>query len=368
MRKRDRSWIAATGLLLMLTGFASTSARAQNPNGTEPYELLQSNKRLLSVGDKAPPLTVAECLIGDEPTIGDSKVVVVEFWATWCQPYVAIMAQRTELQQRFKDRVQIIAITAEPKPTLSRFLESEGDYGRKREEVFDFAVAIDKDDATSDRYVQGSGAPRLPVSFIIGEDGKIEWMGDPAGLSQVLQSVLEGAWDREAYRLLLAGERRKIQQLAKDRQRIEEAAREKDWDAAFEILDKIIADHPGLPEPMMVKATYLRRAGWRDRAVLLVEEVVEDCWDDHIRLAMIAAFLSEHVLPGDAALAVEVAKRACDLRPQRAEYWSLLARAEQLSGDLASALVSQRKALTLDPGSRRRAEQLMVLEELASQQ
>ncbi len=322
---------------------------------------------MLSVGDKAPPFAVAECLVGDTPKFGDSNVIVVEFWATWCQPYVQQMARRTELQQRYKDRVQIIAITAEPKQTLQRFLESEGDYGQRRESVFDFAVAIDNNSVTSNRYVRGSGAPRVPVSFIIGQDGRIEWMGDPAGLPVVLASVLEGNWNRDAYRLTLARERKMIQQVAKDRQKIEKAAREKDWDTAFEILDTIIADRPGMPEPKMVKASYLRRAGLKDRAVVLMEEVVDECWDDHPRLAMSAAYISEHVLPGDATLAVSAAKRACDLRPEDAEYWSVLARAEQLSGDLEAALVSQRKALSLDPGSRRRAEQLVVLEELSRQ-
>src|SRR4030095_15566093 len=51
------------------------------------------------------------------------KVVVLEFWATWCGPCVATIPHMNELADQFKgEPVQFVALTQEPEKTVAAFL------------------------------------------------------------------------------------------------------------------------------------------------------------------------------------------------------------------------------------------------------
>src|SRR5215831_9135496 len=53
----------------------------------------------------------------------EGKVVVLEFWATWCGPCVAAIPHLNELSDKFKNQpVQFVAITAEDEATIKPFL------------------------------------------------------------------------------------------------------------------------------------------------------------------------------------------------------------------------------------------------------
>lgn len=52
------------------------------------------------------------------------KIVLIEFWATWCSPCVAAMPHLQELQRKFKNQLQIITVTAETDKRINLFLKS----------------------------------------------------------------------------------------------------------------------------------------------------------------------------------------------------------------------------------------------------
>ena len=87
------------------------------------------------VGDQAPALDLQKLLQAPEGAKADwaslqGKVVVLEFWATWCVPCVRDIPFFNKLQDAFKDKpVQFIAITDEPESVVKAFLERQPMHG-----------------------------------------------------------------------------------------------------------------------------------------------------------------------------------------------------------------------------------------------
>src|SRR6266404_4540676 len=83
----------------------------------------------LQIGEPAPPLRLAEIL--QVPEDADAaweklrgKVVVLDFWATWCGPCVASLPHWNDLALQFRDKpVVFIAISDENKDVVATFLK-----------------------------------------------------------------------------------------------------------------------------------------------------------------------------------------------------------------------------------------------------
>ena len=69
--------------------------------------------------------------IGDRLEKFKGKLVILDFWATWCKPCIAMMPVMDSLQQQFADRVQIIPVTYQSGSEVKRFFESYQRSGHK---------------------------------------------------------------------------------------------------------------------------------------------------------------------------------------------------------------------------------------------
>jgi thiol-disulfide isomerase/thioredoxin len=89
------------------------------------------------------------------------KVVVIDFWASWCAPCRQSFPWLNEMQARYRDRgLVVIGVNVDrERVEAEHFLEQT---------PADFQIVYDPDGALASRYQ----VPGMPSSYVIGPDGK----------------------------------------------------------------------------------------------------------------------------------------------------------------------------------------------------
>jgi thiol-disulfide isomerase/thioredoxin len=90
------------------------------------------------------------------------KVVLVNFWATWCGPCRAEISDLVELQNKYKDHFQILSLIVDEddQDAVKRFVEKSG---------INYPVAL----ASDELRMQYGGIAALPTSFVLDAEGRI---------------------------------------------------------------------------------------------------------------------------------------------------------------------------------------------------
>ena len=117
----------------------------------------------LKVGDGFPDLATFK-LEGKLPDSLKGKVVIVDFWASWCGPCKDSFPVMNELQKKYGDQgLVIIAVNVdEVASDMQDFL---------KENKAAFVVVRD----AKQKLVEIAGIPTMPGSFIIDETGKVRF-------------------------------------------------------------------------------------------------------------------------------------------------------------------------------------------------
>jgi uncharacterized protein (TIGR03435 family) len=138
------------------------------------------------VGEAPPPLgleTILQAPPGTQASWASLKgrVVVLEFWATWCGPCIAAIPHLNEMADQFKDQpIQFIAITDEKEPLIAPFLK------KKPMRAW---VGLDTDRSMFKDY----GITGIPHTVVVNQEGKIAAITHPSMLTaQHLKDVLAG--------------------------------------------------------------------------------------------------------------------------------------------------------------------------------
>lgn len=137
-------------------------------------------------GDVPPPLTLTKTLQGlpaTEISWGKlkGKVVVLEFWATWCGPCIKAMPHLNDLAEQFKDKpVVFISVTSENEDVVRLFLKNH---------PMKTWVGLDDYEVLNKAFhVQG-----IPHTVIVDATGHIAAITHPADLKpENLEEVLAG--------------------------------------------------------------------------------------------------------------------------------------------------------------------------------
>lgn len=122
----------------------------------------QQETARLAVGGIAPDFEVTNTH-GDKVVLSDykGKVVVLNFWASWCEPCINEMPLINEVYESNRTDVVTLFVNAgESKGTVNEFLSAH---------QFEFPVIIDVTGKVSQLY----GIVGLPVTYIIDKDGKL---------------------------------------------------------------------------------------------------------------------------------------------------------------------------------------------------
>jgi TonB family protein len=89
------------------------------------------------------------------------KVVLLDFWATWCAPCLVELPHIEQLHREFKDKgLVVLGINAEEGEVASAFMKEKG---------YTFPTLVDTEGSVAELY----GVEAIPQVFVIGKDGKV---------------------------------------------------------------------------------------------------------------------------------------------------------------------------------------------------
>lgn len=154
-----KAYIALAAVVLFAAAPFTASAQDQSE------EIAKTT--LVKVGDKVADFTV-EMLDGKTVTLSKlkGKVVLVNFWATWCPPCREELKHvQKEIIDRFKgkDFVFLPISRGEKKATVEAFREKNG---------YTFAMGLDPKQSIFKLFASNY----IPRNFLIGKDGKIIYL------------------------------------------------------------------------------------------------------------------------------------------------------------------------------------------------
>lgn len=164
-------------IILALCGIGPTVAsQDRKPAQEQPA-------KLLSVGETAPDwqLTDAE---GKQHSLSEyrGKVVVMDFWATWCGLCYGVMPRLQKLHEKYKDKgVIVFGINS---------WENSDPVEVMKKKQYSYGLLLKGED-----IAEAYGVTSLPAIYIIGADGKIIYRhagADDKNLASLIEKYLKG--------------------------------------------------------------------------------------------------------------------------------------------------------------------------------
>jgi thiol-disulfide isomerase/thioredoxin len=89
------------------------------------------------------------------------KLLVVDFFGTWCVPCVRALPKLSALQEKYKNEINILLVSEEEQVKLESFI--------KKQTNFLFPIIVDKEKNFTTRFQP----PSYPYTVIIGKNGKV---------------------------------------------------------------------------------------------------------------------------------------------------------------------------------------------------
>lgn len=154
-------------VIFALVGCGNNDDQGSTNNETEAVsESVQEEPvpiQEVSEGDLAPDFT-AQTADGSTFVLSEQKgkVVLLNFWATWCGPCVREMPAFEKLHQEYGEEVAILTVNCmEDKDTVDRFISDNG---------YTFPIAYDVEGAVCIKYPSDG----IPYTLVIGKDGIVQ--------------------------------------------------------------------------------------------------------------------------------------------------------------------------------------------------
>lgn len=140
----------------------------------------------------------ADVKVGDKPVIDwqsvdgqritseklSGRIVILDFWATWCGPCMMEVPHMVELNKTYKDKgVRIIGISLDK--DINRMTQVTKEKGLDWPQICD---GKGLDGSCAEAFdIKNKG---IPTTFILSAEGQVLWRGHPIALDQILPQVL----------------------------------------------------------------------------------------------------------------------------------------------------------------------------------
>ena len=340
------------------TTSSETAKHEASPVEQQDHQSPQSSPEStsnLNIGDTAPLLQIANWIKGTPvESYEENKIYVVEFWATWCPPCRAGMPHLSKLQETYGEEVTFIGVTNESSRVIENFLQKEADLsialkaGKTWNDLMRYTVASDDSSATSIKFMRAAEESGIPCAFIVGFDGRIEWIGHPGGIDGPLEKITQRSWDREGAKNARLEEKR--QTLLQDA--FANALRNEDWEQALQLLPKI---EKSLPSPLLAlnyRFLFMVQMGRTEEAIKYLDELASELDGNAAVLNRLAWSLVTNKMSETSLVrkALSISDRAAQLTGYAdRSILDTLARAHFVLDDLDQAILWQKKAIEADP-------------------
>ncbi len=152
---------------LIISFMPAVNVNAQD-NVPPPVQISQEDASIIKAGDAAPDFVV-EMLDGGSMKLSDmkGKVVLLNFWATWCGPCMKEFSEIPEkIVKRFEENPDFVFIPisrGETHETVQKKMD------QLKESGIDFLVGLDPDKTIYSLYAKSY----IPRNYLIDKDGKV---------------------------------------------------------------------------------------------------------------------------------------------------------------------------------------------------
>lgn len=334
--------LTAAALLFALSGTASAQDLMGNREAKQIIQEFKAQQNSdapafeapkLNIGDEAPALKVNHWAKGAPISeFEKGNVYLVDFWATWCGPCIAIMPHLTELEQEHEaDGLRVVGVSIWERKEGDEHAKHVDEFVQKNDERMGYTVATGTKTIEED-WMRAANQNGIPTVFIVDREGKIGWIGygtDPS-LGESLEAILKDEHDYEEWSsdrlesMKTEHEMRTGPDYMGHFQQL--AARNKTEAGAFgqAILKEVYSDNPGAYN--MVAWTIVENEGWSQEAVEYARKIAKEAVDmtDWENPAIIDTLAWAHYRAGDAKKAAETQMKAIELLdendPSRPQY------------------------------------------------
>jgi len=108
------------------------------------------------------------------------KVILLEFWATYCEPCISAMSHLQELQKEYKDKLRVITVSDEKETRINKFIQNKPS---------NLWFAVD----TANLFQQSFPLRTIPESVLIDKNGMVLAITEPENITkQVIADVIAG--------------------------------------------------------------------------------------------------------------------------------------------------------------------------------